>query len=192
VDCFRSTKHLAEFYFSSGADHDFFRAIHRAASNQNAAFPFMGSSGIRMQRKNETRSRDLAMKAPARGTSRRFKMSSMLRKVAIAAVAALTFGASVTATVTPSMAQGWHGHGWHRGWGWHGGYWGGGWGWHGGYWGGGGPVAAGILGGLALGALAGSAYAYGPAFYGRCYWQDQVAYDAWGNFAGYQPVQVCY
>ena len=63
------------------------------------------------------------------------------------------------------------------------GYWGGGWG---------GPVAAGVIGGLALGALAGSAYAYGPAYYGRCYWQNQPAYDGWGNFAGYQPVQVCY
>jgi hypothetical protein len=63
-------------------------------------------------------------------------------------------------------------------------------GWYGGGWGG--PVAAGILGGLALGALAGSAYAYGPAYYGRCYWQSQPAYDAWGNFAGYQPIQVCY
>ena len=49
-----------------------------------------------------------------------------------------------------------------------------------------------MIGGLALGALAGSAYAYGPAYYGRCYWQNQPAYDAWGNFAGYQPVQVCY
>ena len=66
-----------------------------------------------------------------------------------------------------------------------GGYYGGGWG---------GPVAAGVIGGLALGALAGSAYGYGPAYYGygRCYWQNQPAYDAWGNFSGYQPVQVCY
>jgi hypothetical protein len=111
-------------------------------------------------------------------------MTSMLRKAAIAAVATLTLGAGVTAAPTPSMAQGWHGHGWHGG-GWHGGH-----RWHGGGWGG--PVAAGVLGGLALGALAGSAYAYGPAYYGRCYWQNQPAYDGWGNFAGYQPVQVCY
>jgi hypothetical protein len=118
-------------------------------------------------------------------------MSSMLRKVGIAAVAALTMGAGVTATATPSAAQGWYGHGWHGG-GWHGG----GWGWRRGYWGGGwgwgGPVAAGVIGGLALGALAGSAYVSGPAYYNGCYWQNQPAYDAWGNFAGYQPVQVCY
>jgi hypothetical protein len=110
-------------------------------------------------------------------------MPSMLRKAAIGASAALILGASITATATPSLAQGWHGHGWHGG-------------WRGGGWGG--PVAAGVIGGLALGALAGSAYAYGPAYaygqayYGRCYWQNQPAYDAWGNFSGYQPVQVCY
>jgi len=113
-------------------------------------------------------------------------MTGMLRKAAIGGVAALTLGAGVIATATPSMAQGWHGHGWHGG-GWRGG----GWGWHRGYWGGGwgGPVAAGVIGGLAL---AGSAYAYGPVYYGRCYWQNQSAYDAWGNFSGFQPVQVCY
>ena len=52
--------------FCTGADHDFVSAIHRRASNQNAAFPFMGSSGIRMQCENDKRPRDLALKAPAR------------------------------------------------------------------------------------------------------------------------------
>jgi hypothetical protein len=41
--------------FCSGADHDFVRAIHCRASNQNAAFPFIGSSGIRMQCENGKR-----------------------------------------------------------------------------------------------------------------------------------------
>ena len=36
-------------------------------------------------------------------------MTSMLRKAAIGASAALTLGASITATATPSLAQGWHG-----------------------------------------------------------------------------------
>jgi len=112
-------------------------------------------------------------------------MTSKLRKAAISTIAALILGAGITATATPSMAEGWHGHGWHGGY-WHGGY------WHGGGWGWGGPVAAGVLGGLALGALAGSAYAYGPGYYGRCYVQNQPAYDGWGNFVGYQPVQACY
>ena len=120
-------------------------------------------------------------------------MTTKLRKAVISTIAALTLGAGVTATATPSAAQGWHGHGWH-GHGWHGHdctaaigaadrWYGGGWG---------GPVAAGVLGGLALGALAGSAYAYGPAYYGGCNWQNQPAYDGWGNFVGYQPIQVCY
>jgi hypothetical protein len=52
-------------------------------------------------------------------------MTSMLRKVAISTIAALTLGAGITATATPSTAAGWHGHGWHGG-GWHGGYWRGG------------------------------------------------------------------
>jgi len=60
-------------------------------------------------------------------------MTSMLRKAAISAVAALTLGAGVTTTATPSMAQGWQGHGWHGG-GWRGGYWRGG-RWYGGGWG---------------------------------------------------------
>jgi hypothetical protein len=128
-----------------------------------------------------------SLDGPGAAASRRFKMTGMLRKVAISTVAALTLGAGVTATATPSAAQGWHGPGWHGG-GWHGAY------WRGGYWGGGwgGPVAAGVLGGLALGALAGTAYAYGPGYYGGCYVQNQAAYDGWGNFVGYQPVQVCY
>jgi hypothetical protein len=49
-----------------------------------------------------------------------------------------------------------------------------------------------VIGGLSLGALAGSACAYGPAYYGRCYSQNQPAYDGWGNFSGYRPAQVCY
>jgi hypothetical protein len=52
--------------FCTAADHDFVIAIHRAASNQTAAFPFMGSSGIWMQCENCKRPRDLALKAPAR------------------------------------------------------------------------------------------------------------------------------
>ena len=106
-------------------------------------------------------------------------MTSMLRKAAISTIAALTLGAGITATATPSAAQGWYGHRRHHGYS------------HRGYNDWGGAAAAGILGGLALGALAGSAYAHGPAYSGGCYWQNQPAYDGWGNFAGYQPVQVC-
>jgi hypothetical protein len=57
-------------------------------------------------------------------------------------------------------------------------------------------VAAGVIGGLALGAVAASAanpyYGYGPYYYGGCYPQRQPAYDAYGHFLGYQTVRVCY
>jgi hypothetical protein len=79
----------------------------------------------------------------------------------------------------PGGWQGQRGHG-HRG--------------HGGDWVG--PAVAGAIGGLALGALAGSAaapyYGYGPGYSGGCYWQRRPAYDPWGRFVGYAPVQVCY
>ena len=64
----------------------------------------------------------------------------------------------------------------------------------------GGAVAAGVAGGLALGALGaaaaapyyGSYPAYGvaPAYGGDCYWTEQQAYDAWGRIV-VQRVQVC-
>lgn len=116
-------------------------------------------------------------------------MTTTLRKAAIGALAALTLGGGIMATATPSVAQGWRGGGYR----WHTGYWRPGYGWGGG-WGWGAPViTAGVVGGLALGALAGSAYAYGPVYYGGgCYWQNRPVYDSWGNFAGYSPVQVCY
>jgi hypothetical protein len=56
----------------------------------------------------------------------------------------------------------------------------------------GGAVAAGIIGGLAAGAIIGSAvahgpyygpgYYYGPApvYYGGCYWTHQRFWDGWG------------
>lgn len=71
----------------------------------------------------------------------------------------------------------------------------------------GGAIAAGVVGGLALGAIAGSAaanagggygYGYGyPAYaapapaYGGCYMTRQATYDPYGNFAGYRRVRVC-
>jgi hypothetical protein len=109
-------------------------------------------------------------------------MTSKLRKAAIGALAVLTLGAGVMATATPSAAQGWRGgYRWHTG------------NWYRGYYGWGAPVvAAGVIGGLALGALAATPYAYGPLYYGGCTWQNRPVYDSWGNFAGYAPVQACY
>ncbi len=121
-------------------------------------------------------------------------MTCVLRKAAIGAIAALSL-AAVTATPTPAAAQGWYGNGWH-GAGWYGGgwgsrriYWGGRWGW-GWNWGWGAPVAAGVITGLAAGALSRSAY--GTGYYGHCRVQNRPTFDDWGNFVGYVPVQVCY
>ncbi len=120
-------------------------------------------------------------------------MSSIVKRAAGAAFAALIFTVAVTTASPPAAAQGWRG-GWHGG-GWHGA------GWRGGYWRGGprygwgGPFAAGVIGGLAVGAVAASAYPYGPYYgpaYGACGMQNQPTYDAWGNFVGYQAVYACY
>jgi hypothetical protein len=64
-----------------------------------------------------------------------------------------------------------------------------GWGWgHGGW---GAPVAAGLLGGLAVGAIAGAVGQ--PAYYGGdpCYLANRPVTDAWGNIVGYRRVQIC-
>ena len=103
---------------------------------------------------------------------------SIVRKTAIAGLAALTLGVGVAGSAAPAAA-------WYRG------------GW-------GGPVAAGVIGGLAAGAIIGSAthpygYGYGPGYYGYapepvynpCYASRRPVYDAYGNFAGYRVVRVC-
>ena len=62
------------------------------------------------------------------------------------------------------------------------------------------PLAAGVFGGLALGALAAGAansyyaprpYNYAPA-YGECHRERQPVYDRFGGFMGYRIVRVCY
>ncbi|MDB5569632.1 MAG: hypothetical protein JWN93_815 [Hyphomicrobiales bacterium] len=106
---------------------------------------------------------------------------TLARKTATAAVTALALGGMIAATTTEASA-GWRRHH-HRGWG--------------------APVAAGVVGALALGAFAAAAaprgqyYApqgyYPAAGYDpvQCYVENQPAYDAWGQFAGYQRVRVC-
>jgi hypothetical protein len=61
----------------------------------------------------------------------------------------------------------------------------------------------GIIGGLALGALAASAaphyyapppayyYPPEPAYYPACENESRPLYDRWGNVVGWRPVQVC-
>ena len=110
-----------------------------------------------------------------------------IRKAMNGTIAALALGATVLATATPASAD-WRGHRRHGGGGWAG------------------PVAAGIIGGLALGALAaGSARAqtrtyyvpapapvYVPSYsYGGCYDIEKPMYNRWGEFRGYRLVTVC-
>ena len=76
---------------------------------------------------------------------------------------------------------------------WHGGRGGGHYGHHG--WGIGG-VAAGVIGGIALGALAVGAsrpaYAVEPAYDGPvCYREIRPVHDAWGRYVGDRAVRVC-
>jgi hypothetical protein len=111
---------------------------------------------------------------------------STIRKTISGTIAALALGATVLASATPASAD-WRGHRRHGG--------GGGWG---------APVAAGIIGGLALGALAASSaraqtrtyYAPAPAYvpsysYGGCYDMEKPVYNRWGEFRGYRLVTVC-
>jgi hypothetical protein len=103
------------------------------------------------------------------------RMTKMKTLTALAAAATL----GIAAVATPQPAQAWHGHG------------------HGG------AVAAGVIGGLAAGAIIGSAAAYGPyygygpgyyayapgPYYGGCYWTRQRVYDGWGWHL--RRVRVC-
>jgi hypothetical protein len=55
-------------------------------------------------------------------------------------------------------------------------------------------IAAGVIGGLALGALAAGAarpYYYGGPYYYGCHLERQPVYDAWGRFRGWQRIRVC-
>jgi len=66
------------------------------------------------------------MSPPARRPRPNFEETIMLRKLSLAAIAAISLGAAALAPTSASAWGGWHG-GWHGG-GWHGG-------WHGGWWG---------------------------------------------------------
>ena len=130
----------------------------------------------------------------------------MTKKLLLAGVAALTIGGATLATATPSEAQIYYPTGTQWG-----GHWGGDWGWHRpvgfyprhyyhypyGYYrrrSNAGAVAAGLIGGFALGALAASAarpaYYYPATYATTCWIQRRRAYDRWGRLV-IQRVQVC-
>ena len=133
---------------------------------------------------------------------------SKAKRAVLGAVAALTLGAAMVGSTAPAEAQ-WRGH-WGGGWG---GYrsavWGGGWRYRPAYWGGyryrpyygGGAVAAGLVGGLALGALAtapyyGYGYPYRRAYYapvaygGDCWVERRVRINRFGERI-VRRVQIC-
>ena len=92
------------------------------------------------------------------------------------------------AGAAPTEHVQWRG-GWGGGWGWRRSYYGGGWGWRRPYYGGG-ALAAGLIGGLALGTLAASAgsyYGYGyPSYgYGYSYYPSSYAYPSSYSYPGY-------
>jgi hypothetical protein len=104
------------------------------------------------------------------------------------ATAAALAGCLTAAVATPASAGGYYryGYGWwpHRHYHYGGGAWAG-------------AAAAGLLGGLALGAIASSAQypAYYPGYaypaYPYCYYADQPLIDEWGNVIEYRRVRVC-
>ena len=111
---------------------------------------------------------------------------NILSKSVMGAITAVTLVAGIAAVASPAEAQ-WRGHRGHYRGGW-----------------GGAGIAAGVVGGLALGAFAAQAaprhhypsygYGYAPAYAASpyaCYNQRRPAYDPWGNFVGYRLVRIC-
>lgn len=119
-----------------------------------------------------------------------------VRKTLTAAVAALTVTTGALATAGSAEAGQRYGRHYHRG-------------------SSAGPVIAGVIGGLALGAIAASAsrrayaydagygHGYAPVYGGgyaysnydgygaQCFIQKQRVYDDWGNYVGKRKVRVC-
>ena len=110
---------------------------------------------------------------------------SSTKSLVAAGVALATLASATLTTTTPAAARGW-----------------------------GAPFAGGLIGGLAAGAIIGSAtrpaygygygsgygYGYAPApaygyapepVYNPCYRSRTPVYDAYGEFAGYRSVRVC-
>jgi biotin transporter BioY len=98
-------------------------------------------------------------------------MTRISKQTLISTMAALTLGGAMMATSAPAQA----GYKYHHG----------------------GAIAAGVIGGLALGAMAASAYpAYGygtyPVYVGRrCYTVRQPVFNSWGDVIYTRRVRVC-
>ena len=119
-------------------------------------------------------------------------MRNTIAKATIAGLTALSLAGSLIATTEPAASANFRGGGGFHGGGFRGGWHGGGFrgGWHGGGFRGGwaGPA---IVGGLAAGALLAAPYAYGYGYGGYGCTSYQPIYDAYGQYIGQQPVNVC-
>jgi hypothetical protein len=91
--------------------------------------------------------------------------TSRARKIIVGLTAASTLVLGVAATSTQAAA--WHHH---RGMGW------------------GAPVAAGVIGGLALGAMATTSR---PVVYSDCWIERRPVYNDRGRFLGHRRIRVC-
>ena len=92
-------------------------------------------------------------------------MTKIFKKSLTASIAALTLMAAVSTGATPASARN------------------------------GGAIAAGIIGGLALGAMAAGAansyYAPRPVYAGSCWIERRAITNRWGDVVGYRRIRVC-
>ena len=96
-------------------------------------------------------------------------MNTTFKKTLTASLAALTLGMTVLTSATPAFARG-----------------------------GGGLLAAGIIGGLALGAIAAGSAQAAPGYYapqrvygGECWMERRAVHNRWGDVIGYRRIRVC-
>ena len=89
------------------------------------------------------------------------------KKTLTATLAAATIGLTIAASSTPAAAWGYKHH--HRGWG-------------------GAGIAAGVVGALALGAVAANAGGY---YGGSCYIERRAVTNYYGDVVGFRRVRVC-
>ena len=88
------------------------------------------------------------------------------KKTLTATLAAATLGLTLAASATPAAAWGHKHHGW-----------------------GGAGIAAGVIGALAVGAIA--ANAGSGAYGGECYLERRAVTNYYGDVVGYRRVRVC-
>jgi hypothetical protein len=112
--------------------------------------------------------KDISRAGEAAADRQEMTMTTNFKQTLAVSLAAVTMTAAIAASATPAAAE----HGRH------------------------GAFAAGLLGGLAVGAIAaggvGPYYGAGPYYgYGECWIDSRPVYNRWGDFVGYRRVRVC-